>query len=93
MEAGITNNFRQDNSLKEVISTFFNSNTPDSSQVLTWKIFQCWTTRDCNFKSDVTNEEIAAFLDQLNLLVAAAYIEHQANAVSENGQQGGGDVQ
>ena len=89
MEAGIANNFSSGLSLKEVISTFFNSNTPDSSQVLTWKIFQCWTTRDCNFKSDVTNEEIAAFLDQLNLLVAAAYIEHQANAVSQNPQQGG----
>ena len=89
MEAGITNNFRQDHSLKEVISTFFNSITPDSSQVLTWKIFQCWTTRDCNFKSGVTNEEIAAFLDQLNLLVAAAYIEHQANAASKNPQHGG----
>ena len=91
MEAGITNHFRQDHSLKEFISTFFNSITPDSSQVLTWKIFQCWTTRDCNFKSDVTNEEIAAFLDQLNLLVAAAYIEHQANAVSENPKQSGGN--
>ena len=91
MEAGIANNLSSGSSLKEVISTFFNSITPDASQVLTWKIFQCWTTRDCNFKSDVTNEEIAAFLDQLNLLVAAAYIEHQANAVSENPRQGGGD--
>jgi hypothetical protein len=89
MEAGTTNNLSSRRSLKEVITAFFNANTPDSSQVLTWKIFQCWTTRDCNFKSDVTNEEIAAFLDQLNLLVAAAYIEHQANAVSENPQQGG----
>lgn len=89
MEAGTTNNLSSRRSLKEVITSFFNNNTLDSSQVLTWKIFQCWTTRDCNFKSDVTNEEIAAFLDQLNLLVAAAYIEHQANAVSENRQKGG----
>ena len=89
MEAGTTNNANQGRSLKEVMTAVFNSITPDTSQVLTWKIFQCWTTRDCNFKSDVTNEEIAAFLDQLNLLVAAAYIEHQANAVSQNPQQGG----
>lgn len=89
MEAGTTNNLSSRRSLKEVITSFFNNNTLDSSQVLTWKIFQCWTTRDCHFKSDVTNEEIAAFLDQLNHLVAAAYIEHQANAVSENPQQGG----
>jgi len=69
MEAGTNNNSNQGRSLKEVMTAVFNSITPDTSQVLTWKIFQCWTTRDCNFKSDVTNEEIAAFLDQLNLLV------------------------
>ena len=86
----MANNLSSGLTLKEVISAFFRSNTPDSSQVLTWKIFQCWTTRDCNFKSDVSDKEIAAFLDQLNLLVAAAYIEHQANAVSHNSAQHGG---
>lgn len=75
--------------LKDVAKTFFKDNTPDSVKVLFWKMFQCWVTRDCNIKSDLTDEEIALFFDQLIDLVAAAHIEHEANRVSENRQQGG----
>ncbi len=71
------------------MATFFKSHTPDSAKVLFWKVFQCWTVKECKIKTDISDEEIALFFDQLTDLVAAAHIEHQANRVSANRQQGG----
>jgi hypothetical protein len=66
-------------SFKDVAKTFFKDNTPDSVKVLCWKFFQCWVSRDCKIISDLSDEEIALFFDQLIDLVAAAHILHQAN--------------
>ena len=89
MEAVITKqNFTSALPLKEVLTKFFDDHTPESANVLFWKFFQCWVTRDCNIKADLSDEEVALFFDQLMDLVAAAYILHQANGVSFNPQEG-----
>jgi hypothetical protein len=49
----------------EVAETFFRDYSIGSVQVLFWKFFQCWVTRDCDLISDMTDKEIALFLDQL----------------------------
>lgn len=89
MEAVLINqNFTSGLSFEEVAETFFKENTPQSVTVLCWKFFQCWVTRDCKIISDLSDEEIALFFDQLIDLVAAAHILHQANRALENEQEG-----
>ncbi|MGF7080443.1 hypothetical protein [Mucilaginibacter sp. UYCu711] len=84
----IKHNFTAGITLKEIMTTFFRENTPDSTRVLFWKFFQCWVTRDCNIKADLSDEEIALFFDQLIDLVAAAYKVHQANRVCNKNEEG-----
>jgi hypothetical protein len=82
----INENFSSHTSLKKVVATFFTSNTPESTKVLFWKMFQCWVTRTCNIKSEISDEEIASFLDQLIDLVSACHALHQVNeAVGKDG--------
>ena len=89
----ISNNSLSSNStLAEVVAAFFKTHTLDSAKVLSWKIFQCWTLNDCELTSEIPNESVALFLDQLIDLVAAASILHQANRVSSAGQQGEPDA-
>ncbi|BAU51899.1 hypothetical protein MgSA37_00048 [Mucilaginibacter gotjawali] len=71
-----------------MMDAFFQANTPDSAREFFWKVFQCWVTRDCNIKADLSDEEVALFFDQLIDLVAAAYIVHEANRVSQTRQEG-----
>lgn len=82
------NDFTPSITLNKVLMTFFKDNNPDTTKVLFWKFFQCWVTRECNIKADLSDEEVALFFDQLMDLVAAAYILHQANRVLNNGQEG-----
>jgi hypothetical protein len=92
MEEGLFQyNFTASLSLKEVMSKFFNDHTPESTKVLFWKFFQCWVTRDCNFKADLSDEEVALFFDQVMELVAAAYILHQADGALSNEHGGEGN--
>lgn len=73
------------------MATFFKKYTPDSTKVLFWVLFQCWTKQDCKLTTELSDQEVALFFDQLINLVAAAHIEHQANRVSESKRQEGGD--
>ncbi|MGN6639743.1 MAG: hypothetical protein ACTHJ8_12590 [Mucilaginibacter sp.] len=92
MEAAfVNNNLSSGRPLKEAISAFFNSYTPESAKALCWTIFRCWAIKECKSLADVPDQEIALFLDQLINLVAAAYIEHEANRVSQTRQEGSGD--
>lgn len=92
MEAAYINKeFTSQLSFNEAAEIFFKDYSTQSVQVLLWKFFQCWATRDCKLTSDLSDEEVALFFDQLIDLVAAAYIEHQANRVSDGRQQGGSD--
>jgi len=75
-------------SLKEVMASFFKGNTPDSTQFLFWKVFQCWALKECTIKAEVSDQDIALFFDQISELVAAAYIEYQADGFSSNPQEG-----
>ena len=75
-------------SFKDATKAFFKDNTPESVKVLFWKMLQCWVTRDCNIKSDLSDKEVALFFDQLIDLVAAAHILHEANRALESGQEG-----
>jgi len=86
----IEHDFTASISFKDVTAKFFDDYTPESTKVLFWKFFQCWVTRECNIKADLSDEEVALFFDQLIDLVAAAYILHQANRVPETGQKGEG---
>src|SRR6202020_219087 len=89
MEAALINhNLISELSLKKMMDAFFKGNTPDSVREFFWKVFQCWVTKDCNIKAEISDEEVALLLDQLNDLVAAAYILHQANRVSPTVQEG-----
>jgi hypothetical protein len=69
---------------------FFKANTPDSVRDFFWKVFQCWVTKDCNIKGEITDEEVALLLDQLTDLVAAAFIVHQAHRALQLRQGGAG---
>jgi hypothetical protein len=93
MEATVIKNYlTSDLLLEEVMAIFFKVNTPESVKVLFWKMFQCWVTRDCKIKADLSDEEIALFFDQLIDLVAAAHILHQANgAVGSKSKEGSDD--
>jgi hypothetical protein len=93
MEAVYNNfNLSSETSLKEAMKAFFKDHTPESAKVLFWKMFQCWVTRDCKIKADLSDEEIALFFDQLINLVAAAHILHQANgAACPNSKEGSDD--
>lgn len=76
----------------EAAATFFKSNTPDSVKVFCWQLFKCWATKDCKEITDLSDEEVALFFDQLIDLVAAAHIEHQANGASAlNSKEGFND--
>ncbi len=91
MEAATINkNFKSALTLEEALAAFFKAHSTEDTQVLFWKFFQCWVTRDCNIKADLSDEEVALFFDQLMDLVAAAYILHQANGALENKQEGEG---
>lgn len=84
----IKHNFKAGLSLKEAMLTYFKTNTPETTTVLFWKFFQCWVTRDCKIKADLTDEEVALFFDQLIDLVAAAYIVHQGNGAPVEPKKG-----
>jgi hypothetical protein len=91
MEAVLLNKRTIFNSnFQEVLSKFFIDNSPEAAQLLFWKVFQCWTIKDCNLKAEISDEEVALFFDQLIDLVAAAYMVHQENRVSETKQEGSG---
>jgi hypothetical protein len=70
-------------SMEEAMLVFFKENTVESVQVLFWKFFQCWVTRECKLISDLSDNEIAHFFDQLIDLIAAAHMLHEANRVSD----------
>ena len=85
----ITNfNLTSYDTLEVVLTRFFDKHTPEDAKVFFWKFFQCWVTKDCNIKAELSDEEVALFFDQLMDLVAAAYILHEANRVSEKPQEG-----
>ncbi|MFD0764529.1 hypothetical protein ACFQZI_06670 [Mucilaginibacter lutimaris] len=89
MEAVIQqHDFEPSLSFKDEVRKFFADRTPDSAKVMFWKLFQCWATKECTIKGEVTDEEVALFFDQLTDLVAAAYILHQANGALNNQQEG-----
>lgn len=69
------------------MAALFKTHTPDSAKVLFWKLFQCWSVKECKESSDVSDEEIALFFDQLIDLVAAAHILHQANRVANQPEE------
>jgi len=74
------------------VAMFFKEHTPDSAKVMFWKLFQCWATKECTLKAEVTDEEVALFFDQLTELVTAAYSFHLANSDSVDMQKGEGHV-
>jgi hypothetical protein len=84
----IKNNFTSGLSLEEALAVFFRDNTLESTEVLFWKLLQCWALKDCKIKAEISDEEVALFFDQLIDLVAAAYILHQANRAPQNGKEG-----
>jgi hypothetical protein len=89
MEATVINKSLSFNTaLMDVAATFFKENDPESTKAFFWKIFQCWTLKDCKIKSEIADEELARFFDQLTDLVAVAYVLHQSNVVSQQGQEG-----
>jgi len=89
MEAVNTyNNIESSSLIRRVLTNFFNLNSTESSRIIFWKIFQCWTIKDCKVKAEISDEEVALFFDQLIDLVAAAYILHEANKAPKTEQEG-----
>jgi hypothetical protein len=89
MEAVLINkNSISELSLKKMMDAFFKANTPDSVREFFWKVFQCWVTRDCNIKAEISDEEVALFFDQLTDLVAAAYNLHQSDIITKTAKGG-----
>ena len=73
------------------MDAFFKANTPDSVREFFWKVFQCWVTRDCNIKAEISDEEVALFLDQLTELLTAAYLVHQTGGSTKSAEEGSGN--
>ena len=89
MEAVIIQpNFTSSLTFKQVMEKFFKAHTPEETKVLFWKFFQCWVTRDCNIKADLSDEEIAKFFDHLIDLITATHQLHEANAAIPGLQEG-----
>lgn len=61
------------------MTAFFHRHSPESVQLLFWKMFQCWVTKDCTHKGQVSDQEVALVFDQIVELVAAAYSVHQSS--------------
>ena len=70
------------------MAAFFKTHTLDQARVLFWQLFRCWSTKECKIITEVSDEEVALFFDQLIDLVAAVHRKHQANRALENGQEG-----
>ncbi|WP_158829022.1 hypothetical protein [Mucilaginibacter lacusdianchii] len=86
MEAVYIKNNSGSPSWKTVLETFFKRNSPESVQLLFWRMFQCWVTRDCALRGGMSDEEVAVAFDQLIEFVSAAYTHHQAQSPSGNPQ-------
>ncbi|MFA6082768.1 hypothetical protein [Mucilaginibacter sp.] len=67
---------------------FFKVHTPEEIQLLFWKFFQCWVTRDCNIKANLSDEEVAQFYDQLMELITATHKLYEANVAMPRPQEG-----
>ena len=74
--------------IKQVMERFFKAHTPEETKVLFWKFFQCWVTRDCNIKADLSDLEVAQFFDHLMDLITATHELHEANAAVQRPQEG-----
>jgi hypothetical protein len=90
MEAVHINNNFSNQPWRKVLGTFFDQNSPESVQLLFWKMFQCWVTKDCTLKGEVSDEEVALVFDQLVELVAAAYSVHQSGGSAADAAGGEG---
>ncbi|MDT3404256.1 hypothetical protein [Mucilaginibacter terrae] len=55
------------------MSRFFKRYPPETVRYFTMLIFQCWAVNDCKWKADITDNDFAEFLDQLNDFIASAY--------------------
>ncbi|MES2108767.1 MAG: hypothetical protein V4577_08475 [Bacteroidota bacterium] len=75
-------------SFQEISAIFFAEFTPQSTHFMFLKIFQCWGINECKLRAEISDEEIAQFLDRLTDLVASAYIVHQGNGVLTAQQEG-----
>lgn len=74
----------------QVLHDFFSDNDPQSVYLFTFSLFQCWVLNDCKTKAGIPDEDVALLIDQLNSLVAAAYILHQENRAQLALQKGDG---
>lgn len=77
---------------RKVTETFFSKHSPDSAKYMFWKFFQCWAIKDCQIKTEIPDEEVALFFDQLTDLVTAAYLIYQAGDFNLNKPQGDSNV-
>jgi hypothetical protein len=59
--------------LEGAVAGFFGVNSLEGSKVLFWTFFQCWVTRECKLKADLSDEEVALFFDQLLELLTVLY--------------------
>ncbi|MDT3401252.1 hypothetical protein [Mucilaginibacter terrae] len=85
------NNFSSGPPLREVMAMFFRRHSPDSAKFVFWKVFQCWALKDCSAKARISDQELALFFDQLNDLLNAAYVEHQANNLDQKATEDSGN--
>jgi hypothetical protein len=68
-----------DSSLLEAMNLFFNNRSFGTTQNIFFKLFQCWGIKECDEVVNLSNEEVALFLDDLLNLVSISYIAYQAN--------------
>lgn len=87
MEAVNKNIISSQPTLQKVMASFFERNSPESVQVLFWKIFQCWVTKDCKIRGELSDAELALVLDQLLELVTAAQSLYRNSNVFNTGNE------
>lgn len=93
MEAVFTNkNLPHELSLKKMMDAFFKVNNPDSIREIFFKLFQCWVTKDCNNKAEITDKELATFFDQITDFFTVAYdLYSKSNLTNADQERKGND--
>ena len=66
-------------SLMTATETFFKNRTFGETQNTFFKLFQCWGTKECDKRFELSNIEVASFYDQLGEIVKEAYLFYQSS--------------
>ncbi len=66
-----------DPNMRSLLATFFDHHPPATVRYFNLLLFQAWAFLDTTAKTGVSDEQIAAYLDQLHVLIDAVHRYHR----------------